>query len=430
MTPIQDIYNLFLQFPRISTDSRNIIPDSLFFAIKGDKFNGNQFADEAIVKGARYAIVDEPSMNTGNNLLLVPDTIQALQQLAMIHRQHIKAKIIAITGSNGKTTTKELTGIVLSSEFNTVITPGNLNNHIGVPLTILSITNDTEFAVVEMGANHPGEIVELCRIAQPDAGLITNIGKAHLEGFGSFEGVIRAKSELYDYLRLNNGFVFFNADNQMLVNLSAGIISYSYGSDEDAYCQGSIAGHDPFLAIDWKSASHKGTIHTKLFGDYNFENVLAAVCIGLHFGVNPLQIDSAISSYLPDNNRSQVIKTNHNNIILDAYNANPSSMKAAIENFNQSNAKPKMLILGDMMELGTFSLDEHHNIVTMIRKLHFDKIIFIGESFNKAIGNGTETCFPGIDEAGTFLMELPVKGMTILLKGSRKMQLENLLNYL
>jgi len=329
MATIEEIYRLFIRFPKITTDSRNVIPDSIFFGIKGEQFNGNRFAAEALSKGAAFAITDEPSVVVDNRCILVPDTLQALQQLAAIHRSRITAKVIAITGSNGKTTTKELIGKVLSSEYNTVITEGNLNNHIGVPLTLLSVKEDTAFTVVEMGANHPGEIEFLCRIARPGFGIITNIGKAHLEGFGNFEGVIKAKSELFDFIRQNDGTVFVNRDNQLLSRLSDGMNLITYGSVENAGCQGKITDRNPLLAVAWNAGQQSGFVKTRLYGDYNFENVMAAVAIGVYFGISPGKIDQAIRSWQPENNRSQVIRTDHNILVLDAYNANPSSMAAA-----------------------------------------------------------------------------------------------------
>jgi UDP-N-acetylmuramoyl-tripeptide--D-alanyl-D-alanine ligase len=430
MTPVEEIYSLFLKFPRITTDSRNVPAGSVFFAIKGEHFDGNSFAADALDKGAAYAVIDNESALTGDRFILVPDVLQALQQLAVIHRRHIKAKIIGITGSNGKTTTKELIGKVLSSSFKTIITRGNLNNHIGVPLTVLSIKDDTDIAVIEMGANHPGEIANLCRIARPDYGIITNIGKAHLEGFGSFEGVIKAKSELYDFIRQNNGHIFLNLDNELLSSISGGMNILTYGSSEYAGCKGIIAERNPYLVISWSSGKSKGHVRTMLIGDYNFENVLASVCIGLHFGISSDLIENAICSYLPDNNRSQMIRTENNVLILDAYNANPSSMKAALSNFHEFDARSKMVILGDMMELGENSYEEHIDIITLVRKLSFNEILVVGEVFTRAARDGKEICFANIHEAENWLKDHPVHDQTILIKGSRKMELEKLKNLL
>jgi UDP-N-acetylmuramoyl-tripeptide--D-alanyl-D-alanine ligase len=430
MATIEEIYRLFLRFPQINTDSRNVLPGSLFFGIKGDQFDGNGYAAEALGKGAAYAIIDDPAVMADDRFILVGNTLDTLQSLASIHRSRMTAKIIGITGSNGKTTTKELIGNVLSSKHKTVITRGNFNNHIGVPLTLLTVKKDSSFAVVEMGANHPGEIASLCRISQPEFGIITNIGKAHLEGFGNFEGVVKAKSELYDYIRQSGGTVFVNMDNQLLCRLSDGMNTYYYGSAENAACRGKITRNDPSLGIAWQSGLQKGFIRTNLYGDYNFENVMAAVAVGLYFGINAVNIDQALASYRPKNNRSQITRTDHNILVLDAYNANPSSMTTALNNFRNFNAPSKMVILGDMMELGSQSLDEHREIVGLVRKLAFNRVCFIGEQFSKAARGGKELCFPGIQEAEKWFLENPVRHMTILLKGSRKMMLEQLRSFL
>jgi UDP-N-acetylmuramoyl-tripeptide--D-alanyl-D-alanine ligase len=430
MTPIENLYSIYLKFPRISTDSRNVIPGSIFFALKGDHFDGNRFASEALSKGAACAVISDSALATGKEFILVPDTLMALQQLAAFHRNSVKAKIIGITGSNGKTTTKELIGKVLATSFKTITTRGNLNNHIGVPLTVLSIEKDTAFAVVEMGANHPGEIARLCQIARPHYGIITNIGKAHLEGFGSFEGVIKAKSELYDFIRQSEGLAFLNIDDPLLSRLSQEIKLFTYGSSENADCKGQITARDPFLGVAWSSGMHSGYVSTTLYGDYNFENVMAAVSMGLFFGVSPEQIENAISLYIPENNRSQMIKTAHNTLFLDAYNANPSSMKAALTNFHKIGITKKMIILGDMMELGQFSLEEHRSIIELARKLNFNRVICVGEYFSMAAKGGQEICFSNVIETELWLQHHPVYNMDVLLKGSRKVQLEKLINLL
>jgi UDP-N-acetylmuramoyl-tripeptide--D-alanyl-D-alanine ligase len=427
VTP-EDIYPLFILSREISTDSRNIEANSIFFAMKGENFNGNEFAADALAKGARYAVIDDPYFKKNDNFLLVPDTIGTLQKLAVIHRRNIKAKIIGITGSNGKTTTKELTGRVLQSSFKTKITRGNFNNHIGVPLTLLSLDKDDEIAVVEMGANHPGEIASLCEIARPDFGIITNIGKAHLEGFGSFEGVIRAKSELYNYIRRNGGKIFVNLDNDLLAGLSEGIPRVCYGSMPGLFCSGQILEREPHLKISWHSGNTGDEIATNLYGQYNYENILASVCIGLHFGVSADAIRNAISSFTPENNRSQLILTGKNKLILDAYNANPSSMKASLSNFHQTDAISKMVILGDMMELGEEAGKEHHEIVELVRKLAFNKVVLVGKNFKAAAAGGKEICFDTIEEAMEWFNTNKILNMAILLKGSRKMQLEKLRN--
>jgi UDP-N-acetylmuramoyl-tripeptide--D-alanyl-D-alanine ligase len=430
MISTEEIYNLYLDHPKISTDSRNVIPGSLFFAIKGDNFDGNRFVVDALKNGAAYAIIDNPVYNCNERCILVPDTIKSLQQLAILHRNRIQATIIGITGSNGKTTTKELIGKVLSSTFKTVMTRGNLNNHIGVPLTILSIKNDTDFAVIEMGANHPGEIAALCQIAKPEFGIITNIGKAHLEGFGSFEGVINAKSELYDFIKNNDGRVFINNDNPLLVSLCGEMKFASYGTSENASCKGEIISKDPYLVIKWQKDLQNGLINSNLFGDYNFENIMAAVCIGSYFGISQDTIDGEIGNYHPDNNRSQWIQTERNTLILDAYNANPSSMKAAISNFSRISAPAKMVILGDMMELGDQSPEEHQNIIRLVSELSLQNAVFIGKLFSNAAEENQGVFFAGISEAETWFQSHPVNNYTILLKGSRKMQLETLVKLL
>lgn len=426
MISIEEIYKIFLEHPVVSTDSRNEQNGSLFFALKGDNFNGNNFASNAIYNGASYAIVDDPSVVSGRQFILVQNTLSSLQQLASFHQARMPAKIIGITGSNGKTTTKELIGRVLSTSFKTVITQGNLNNHIGVPLTLLSMTNDTSFAVVEMGANHPGEIAGLCRLARPGFGIITNIGKAHLEGFGSIEGVAKAKSELYQYLRVNNGMAFVNDDNPKLKAMVAGMRSISYGTGLTANCTGKVISEEPYLTMKWSSGNYDGIARSSLIGRYNVENILAAICVGTYFRIEPDSIDEAVLSYKPENNRSQLVSTGRNEIILDAYNANPSSMKAALENFSRMPGASKMAILGDMLELGEYSPAEHKEILAFAKSLSFDKLILIGEHFMQACKGGREICFRNAAETVKWFNNHQVTGMTILLKGSRKMQLEKL----
>ena len=428
MIAIEDIYKVYLRCPAITIDSRNVMPGSVFIGIKGDKFDGNRFASEALEKGAAYAVTEDASVVADDRYILVNDSLETLQKLASMHRSRINAKIIAVTGSNGKTTTKELIGNVLSSTFNTVVTQGNFNNHIGLPLTLLSVKEDTSFAVVEMGANHSGEISSLCQIARPGFGIITNIGKAHLEGFGNFEGVIKAKSELYDFIRQSNGTAFVNRDNMLLCRISDGINCFTYSSNANSDCKGKLTGKDPTLIITWKSGKQSGNIRTGLYGDYNFENVMAAVAIGIYFGVNAQNIDQSIASYQPENNRSQISRTDSNILILDAYNANPSSMATALANFKDFNSPSKMIILGDMMELGESSLEEHREIVALVRKLSFNRVCLIGEQFGRAAKGGQELCFDSIQQAEIWFRNHPVRDVTIMLKGSRKMMLEKLRN--
>lgn len=426
MIDLEQIYQIFLHSGSVTTDSRNVLPGSIFFGLRGDHFNGNHFAARALESGAICAIVDEPGAALNEKCLLVNDSLSTLQALASFHRKKLSAIIIAITGSNGKTTTKELTGAVLSTSFSTVFTRGNLNNHIGVPLTLLSLDKKTEFAIVEMGANHPGEIKILCKIADPDYGIITNIGKAHLEGFGGYQGVINAKSELYHYIREKKGAVFVNRDNDLLWELSEGITRISYGSSSRSEFRGNILENAPFLSFRWLHEGAGINTPTNLVGSYNFENAMAAVCIGAHFKVPAQKISLAIQNYSPENNRSQQLDTGRNILWLDAYNANPSSMKAALQNFAGFPAGNKVAILGDMMELGESSQAEHQEIIALSKKLGFRLVLFIGDQFaNAAKGTGM-MCFPDVSAAGDYLGKHPIKDNIILVKGSRKMQLEKL----
>ena len=364
-----------------------------------------------------------------NRLFRVKDVLKTLQELATFHRQKLGLKVLAITGSNGKTTTKELIQRVLLKKFKSHATEGNLNNHIGVPLTLLSLTTDHQIAVIEMGANHPGEIAALSEIARPDYGIITNVGKAHLEGFGSFEGVVKAKTELYSYLRKSSGKVFINSDNDRLVEAAQGITSYSYGS-MNADCIGNIIGIHPYIAVKCDINGRSIPIQTKLIGKYNFENVMAAVGIGSYFEISPNDIREAIESYEPSNNRSQMIQTPNNTVILDAYNANPSSMVAAVENFAESNFSNKVLILGDMAELGIESEKEHLTLIDSLQYANIKEGILVGPIFHKVSKNKFFTSFDSIDRLAEHMKTHPFKNCTILLKASRKMQLEKIVNLL
>lgn len=380
--------------------------------------------------GAARAVVDNSEYVDNDQFIVVDDALITLQNLACYHRSKMAAKIIGITGSNGKTTTKELIGKVLSSTFNTVVTAGNLNNHIGVPLTLLTLNRATKFAVIEMGANHAGEIAALCKIARPEYGLITNIGKAHLEGFGGFEGVIKAKSELYDFIRNHDGLAFINGDNSLLMSLSEGMKCFSYGTLDHTECKGDIAARQPYLEINWSFKHLGGKIKTQLFGDYNFENIMAALAVGLYFKIDPNLINKAISSYVPENNRSQLLSTSKNKLVLDAYNANPSSMKAALINFASGSVSDKMIIIGDMMELGEQSIKEHQEIVKLVKELGFVKCLYIGQNFLEVTRKSGELSFGTLPEAEDWLQNNPVYNKTILIKGSRKMQLEELVGLL
>ncbi|HND75536.1 MAG TPA: UDP-N-acetylmuramoyl-tripeptide--D-alanyl-D-alanine ligase, partial [Saprospiraceae bacterium] len=371
---IQELYSVFVKHPKVSTDTRKITPNSLFFALKGDSFDGNQFAETALNLGASYAVIDDEKKYHGDKYILVEDVLTCLQQLATYHRKQLKSIIIAITGSNGKTTTKELIKKVLEKKYRTLATQGNLNNHIGVPLTLLSITPEIELAIVEMGANHVGEIAMLCNIAQPDYGMITNIGKAHIGEFGSFENIIKAKTELYAYIKSNGKKIFVNAEDALLMKHARDIDQITYGTRSNAYCRSELVEVNPFLKIVYENQP----IQSKLIGTYNFDNITLAICIGKYFGIGIADIKNAIEEYVPSNNRSQIVKTKSNEIVLDAYNANPSSMMVAIQNFYQMKGDDKWLILGDMLELGQYEVEEHKSIIKLIESKKFKHVILVG----------------------------------------------------
>ncbi|MBL4652772.1 MAG: UDP-N-acetylmuramoyl-tripeptide--D-alanyl-D-alanine ligase [Flavobacteriales bacterium] len=424
---INEIYQLFKKHPLISTDTRSIKKNSLFFALKGENFNGNKFAEEAIKLGAAYSIIDEKEFSQSDKLILVDDVLAALQQLATHHRKQLDIPIIGITGTNGKTTTKELTQSVLSQQHVCYATKGNLNNHIGVPLSVLEINNTHEIAIIEMGANHIGEIADLCEISQPTIGLITNIGKAHLEGFGSFEGVKKAKSELYNYLGTHDSPIFINSDNQILTELGDGLFQVTYGENEKNQIIGQLQTKKEHLVLSWKKHNYLGftpPISTNLVGNYNFENVLAAICIGNHFELTPEQITRGIESYRPSNNRSQLVKKKTNEIILDAYNANPVSLKAAIENIINSCRSQKLLIVGDMKELGKYSSEEHQAIVNLILENSLNAYL-IGPEFGKT-NHDKLTIFSTTEDVEKHLENNPIENTLILIKGSRSIGLEKL----
>jgi UDP-N-acetylmuramoyl-tripeptide--D-alanyl-D-alanine ligase len=426
---IKKLYGLFLEHPKISTDSRNISNGSLFFALKGENFNGNKYAEDALSKGAVVAIIDEEQYQKDNRFFLVEDVLESLQELAKFHRQQLHFPIIAITGTNGKTTTKELIRQVLSEKFKTKATTGNLNNHIGVPLTLLSFSNDLEMGIVEMGANHPNEIAALCEIAIPDFGLITNIGKAHLEGFGSYEGVILAKSELYSYIKNNKGKIFINEDNELLKRIGEGIPRISYGTSENSFARGNLIKSYPYINLEFSDNNNLINVKSNLVGTYNFENLMAAVCVGKYFNIESNKIKKALEAYQPKNQRSQFLKTELNEVIIDAYNANPTSMKAAIESFVQSPMNNKVLILGDMLELGKDSLVEHEEIVRLIGK-GFKSVLLVGEQFCLAAKNSDISCFQTTGELKKHLTTHPLKNTSILLKASRGIRIENVLDIL
>ena len=422
------LYNCFKACNGVTTDSRICPQGSMFIALKGESFNGNAFAAQALEKGCRYAVVDEAEYaDEGNpNILLVPNCLEALQHLAHEHRKRMGTKIIGITGTNGKTTTKELIATVLQQKYHVLYTQGNLNNHIGVPLTLLNLTKEHELAVVEMGANHPGEIRTLVNIAEPDCGLITNVGKAHLEGFGSFEGVVKTKSELYDFLRAKkDAFIFLDKDNEVLCQSSSGLENIGYGMENDAfYVSGKLHACAPFLAFEWK---HEGKFHdvqTHLIGAYNVKNALAAIAIGCRFGVPAEAICEALNNYIPSNNRSQLTETADNHLIVDAYNANPTSMMAALENFRLMEVPHKVAVLGDMKELGEGSTEEHRQIVAFLKKCDFEKVILVGAEFGKV--NEDYEHFPQVDALKQMLAQDKPKGKFILIKGSNSMKLAQL----
>ncbi len=428
---LEALYQIFQKHPCVTTDSRKIEAGSIFFALKGENFNGNTFAVTALEKGASYAVVDEAEYAVHENILLVENVLRTLQDLARLHRQKLGVPILAITGTNGKTTTKELVASVLSRKFEIVFTKGNLNNHIGVPLTLLTLKPETQFGVIEMGANHSGEIAALCKIALPDFGLITNVGRAHLEGFGSFEGVIQTKTELYRFLEQNNGTVFINNNNSFLVGQTGKVrkVAYTTRKELDGL-EGEVVSADPFLLF--KVLFPKGWLYikTRLVGSYNFENALAAAAIGQYFGIEPTEIASAIERYQPDNNRSQMIETERNRLLMDAYNANPTSTRAALENFAQLDAPKKGVILGDMLELGAVSQEEHQKIIDFLNTLKTDAVFLAGAHYSGCKLPETFFHFLHADELANYLSKAKLSGFLVLIKGSRGMRLETIISEL
>ena len=432
---IEQIYKLYSQKYIVTTDSRKVEQGCVFVALKGEHFDGNDFAYKVAEDNfAACVIADRKDLPYHERLFIVDDCITTLQELAKLHREKNNIPVIGITGTNGKTTTKELISTVLSQKYNIIYTQGNFNNHLGVPLTLLQIKPNTEIAVVEMGANHPKEIEQLCEIAQPDFGIITNIGKAHLEGFGNFEGVVKTKNELYQYIKLKSkkqeAKIFVNSDNDLLVELSKEIPSLYYGSkikttNLSLLVQGSkLKNQSPYLNIEWNN----NEIKTNLVGDYNFENVMAAIAIGNYFNVESNLIIKALENYRPTNNRSQFIETDKNKIVMDAYNANPVSMSNAINNFKNICDNNHLLILGDMRELGKESLSEHLEILNLIKKLNFNNVILVGSEFSKV--NKDFTSFSNVDELIKHINENKISGMKILIKGSNSIHLEKIINLL
>ncbi|MAW21591.1 MAG: UDP-N-acetylmuramoyl-tripeptide--D-alanyl-D-alanine ligase [Flavobacteriales bacterium] len=416
---IKELYKLFLKNPVICTDTRKIKRGSIFFCLKGQNFNGNKFAKEAIKNGCKYSITDDPKSEFHPKIILVGNVLETLQKLATYHRKKLNIPIIGITGTNGKTTSKELINVILNSEKNCYATKGNLNNHIGVPLSILEINKTHNIAIIEMGANHLKEINFLCKIAQPTHGVITNIGVAHLEGFKDTQGIINTKNELYKYLNKTKGHIFLNNDDQLLVSLSKNISKTSYGTKGES--KTSLINNTPFLDIKW----NKTRIYSSLIGDYQYYNISLAICIGNYFKISRKNIKIALESYTPKNNRSQIIKNDKNTIILDAYNANPSSMQAMLESFNKQKYTNKLCILGDMLELGGSSQNEHLTIIQLCNKLELE-CFFVGKEFNNVLN----TSFRSRLELEKYLQENPIKNKTVLLKGSRGIGLEKLVQFL
>jgi len=417
---IEKIYELYKRVYTVTTDSRCITKDCVFVALKGEHFDGNDFATKVAEEGiAACVISDRQDLPKSDRLFIVEDSLRALQELAKMHREHLNIPVVGITGTNGKTTTKELISAVLSKKFNIIYTQGNFNNHLGVPLTLLRIKPETEIAVVEMGANHPGEIKQLTQIGQPTIGIITNIGRAHLEGFGGFEGVIKTKNEMYQHIAANNGMLFVNDDNELLVDLSKEIKRIKYGTSADTDIQGKLVSANPYLSINALGLN----IDTQLVGDYNFENVMAAVAVGTYFGVSANDIKAALSEYAPTNSRSQVIETQKNRVILDAYNANPTSMGHAVKNFRNICKDDNLLILGDMRELGNESQKEHEIIFNLLNELNFKNVFLVGNEFKNVCKNSDYMTFENVDELIKYIENHPVEGKDVLVKGSNSMKL-------
>ena len=425
MKELSQLHQLFLESTGICTDTRKLKKGNLYLALKGDNFNGNNFAAKALELGADYSIVDEQPEEQNDHIIKVEDGLDTLQKLAAYHRKYLNLPILSITGSNGKTTTKELIREVLSKKYKTVSTKGNLNNHIGVPLTLLSMNKETEFGIVEMGANHQGEIASLCKITQPDYGYITNFGKAHLEGFGGVEGVIKGKSELYNYLIKNNKTIFINYDDEIQVEKSEGTDIISFSEGKNATHQITFLKADPFVKINTEDTE----INSQLIGTYNAKNIAAAICIGKYFKIPVKAIKEAIESYQPTNNRSQIIDQNSNQIILDAYNANPTSMKAALENLEAIPAKNKIAILGDMFEVGNTSAEEHQIIIDLLEKLEFSNMMVCGKNFYQT-STQEVLKFENFEDLKNYIQENNFEDATILIKGSRGMALERILEAL
>jgi UDP-N-acetylmuramoyl-tripeptide--D-alanyl-D-alanine ligase len=435
-TSVEDIYTAFLKADQlISTDTRKLPIGSVFFALKGANFDGNEFAQKALDAGCSAVVADNSKWQETRGVMVVPDVLAALQELAKLHRSHLTIPVLAITGSNGKTTNKELIKAVLSKKFNVLATQGNLNNHIGVPLTLLSIRPEHEFAVIEMGANHQGEIRDLCAIADPEFGLITNIGKAHLEGFGGEEGVKKGKGELFDHLRNKGGKAIVNGDDAVLSEMAFSNDKITFGCNKLYDLIGKDCSHSEMVSFKFttrygeKNFAKLPQIDTHIIGHYNLNNCLAAACIGNYFKVEDSDIRAALANYVPDMNRSQLVKTVHNTLILDAYNANPDSMKAALINFAKYPSDKKLVLLGDMFELGDYAIAEHQAIVTLLRSLHLKNACLVGKVFAK-IPAADFLQFESTDECLAHLQTHKIEGHAVLIKGSRGMKMETLQNAL
>lgn len=431
---MQALYSLFLQHPEICTDSRNCPTGSIFFALKGGNFNANAFALSALEKGCSYAVVDEAKYAIDERFILVDDALETLQALARYHRQQLGTTIIGITGTNGKTTTKELIASVLKEKYRILYTQGNLNNHIGVPLTLLKLRDEHELAVIEMGANHPGEIKFLSEIACPDYGIITNVGKAHLEGFGSFEGVMKTKAELYDFVCASGKKIFINTGNEFLVKMASDVrltddklIKYSL-TNTDCSVSGKLLDCSPFLKLACDTGSGSFEVGTQLIGSYNAENVLAAAAIGNFMELNDTQIKNGLENYTPQNNRSQLTVTERNKLVVDAYNANPTSMRAAVLNFAQMNVENKVLILGDMLELGEQTAKEHQHIIDLLVEKGLKNVLLVGPCFSAT--NNSFCTFDTVDDVLLYLAQHPVNDSYVLIKGSRGIKLEKTISSL
>jgi len=441
---IAQLYNLYTEHSNVCTDTRNLISNSIFFALRGNNFNGNNFANKALTV-CDYAVVDDPKVVQSEKYILVDNVLETLQNLALFHRKRLNIPVIAITGTNGKTTTKELVTKVLEQRYKVKSTRGNYNNHIGVPLTVLTITPDTQLAVIEMGASKIGDIKELCEIALPTHGIITNVGKAHLEGFESFENILKTKGELYNYLYENNGVAFVNYDNEYLEDMNPPRKTIHYGVSRFTHCQGILVDEIPFVSFRWVStgemvyddadinwSSEDRYIKLKLVGKYNFENALAAVCVGTFFNIDDAEIKTALEAYQPLNNRSQHMQTEKNQLIVDCYNANPTSMKLSIESLLKFPNEPKVLILGDMLELGKVSSREHDVLIHWISELEgVSSVCFVGAQFYELKRDMSNAMwFASVVELHKFLSEQPISKSIILLKGSRGVKLEEVLGLL